>query len=276
MDEMKKDTSMNREITQYEKNSQAIKSKLSKRDVNASFVAKENEIIHGTWMIEQQILSLIREGNVEGIRRLFVSITKEGQLNEGPLADTPLRQEKNVFIGLVALIGKTAGIEGGIDVEEAYRMVDIYTQECEAAATVDEIYVLRYHMIIDFTERVRQAQVPGDISPETVKAMHYINSHIYGNIAIDEIAAYLGISRSTLTKHFRADLKKSIVEYVTDEKIKEAKRLLMYSDMTISEIAEYLGYSGQPYFQTVFKKKTGKTPYEYIKRTFGAALIDSE
>ncbi|MBP7343575.1 MAG: helix-turn-helix transcriptional regulator, partial [Clostridia bacterium] len=40
---------------------------------------------------------------------------------------------------------------------------------------------------------------------------------------------------------------------------------LLYSNKSISEVAAYLNYSSQPYFQTVFKKVTGTTPYEYMK-----------
>lgn len=265
MQDYRRDTSMKKEISQYERISQEIKNKLAKKDTNASFLAKENKLFHETWMIEQQILSFIREGNTEGLRRLFITLTKEEYIKEGPVADTPLRQEKNIFIGFTALIGKTAAIEGGLDIEESYRMVDIYTQECETAITVDEVYVLRYCMIVDFTERVKQAQKPKKLSKKTDKAMHYINSHIYSSLTIDEIAKHIGISRSALTKHFRKDLNKSIIEYVTEEKTKEAKRLLLYSNKSISEVAAYLNYSSQPYFQTVFKKVTRTTPYEYMK-----------
>ena len=265
MQDYRRDTSMKKEISQYERISQEIKNKLAKKDTNASFLAKENKLFHETWMIEQQILSFIREGNTEGLRRLFITLTKEEYIKEGPVADTPLRQEKNIFIGFTALIGKTAAIEGGLDIEESYRMVDIYTQECETAITVDEVYVLRYCMIVDFTERVKQAQKPKKLSKETDKAMHYINSHIYSSLTIDGIAKHIGISRSALTKHFRKELNKSIIEYVTEEKTKEAKRLLLYSNKSISEVAAYLNYSSQPYFQTVFKKVTGTTPYEYMK-----------
>lgn len=51
--------------------------------------------------------------------------------------------------------------------------------------------------------------------------------------------------------------------YVTAVKMDEAKRLLEVTKKTPAEIAEVLGYSSQSYFQSVFKKSTGKTPGEY-------------
>ena len=241
----------------------SIKNNVSQKEVELSLNAKENKIYHGTRQIEQLMLDYIREGDISGIRHLFQTLSKQQPLNEGIVAETPLRQAKNIFIGLVALIGKTAAIEGGMDIEDAYRIVDIYTQECESASTVDEIYTLRYYMIMEFTERVRQCRIPQSLSTYTASAIHYINMHIYENVSLDEIAANVGISRSSLTKHFRAELGQSIGEYVTSIKIKEAQRLLSFSNMSISEIAAQLNFSSQPYFQTIFKKNTGLTPLEF-------------
>lgn len=256
-------TSTKSPIQDLDRLSRSIKEKLRSKDVQESLDSRENEILHGTWVLEQQLLSYISEGNEEGVRHLFLELSKQDTLTAGVLAATPLRQEKNLFIGFVALVGKTAAIEGGMDVEAAYRLVDIYTQECEEATEVEELYALRYYMILDFTDRVHQAQLPKGIRPEMGKALHYINEHIYEAILIDDIADHLQISRSSLTKKFRKDLGRSIGEYITETKIKEAQRLLLYSDMTISEIAEYLAYCNQPHFQMVFKKQTGMTPLEF-------------
>ena len=82
MQDYRRDTSMKKEISQYERISQEIKNKLAKKDTNASFLAKENKLFHETWMIEQQILSFIREGNTEGLRRLFITLNKEEYIKE--------------------------------------------------------------------------------------------------------------------------------------------------------------------------------------------------
>ncbi|MEA1224948.1 AraC family transcriptional regulator, partial [Staphylococcus aureus] len=44
-----------------------------------------------------------------------------------------------------------------------------------------------------------------------------------------------------------------------------AKFLLVYTNQSISEISEYLIFNSQSYFTSVFKKETGKTPFEYRK-----------
>jgi len=43
----------------------------------------------------------------------------------------------------------------------------------------------------------------------------------------------------------------------------EAKNLLRYTGMTLTEISNYLHFSSQPYFQNVFKQYYGLTPAQY-------------
>lgn len=60
---------------------------------------------------------------------------------EGKLAETPLRQAKNLFIGLITMIGKFAAIPGGMDIEETYHLIDTYIQECEKLQTEEAVKI---------------------------------------------------------------------------------------------------------------------------------------
>ena len=85
------------------------------------------------------------------------TITRQ-PLTEGKLADNPLRQAKNLFIGNVSMIGKEGAIPGGMDIEQTYQLIDTYIQECERIQSLDAIKKLQFNMIIDFTSRVAQAK----------------------------------------------------------------------------------------------------------------------
>ena len=263
METIIKDTSTHTSLQAMEELGLRFRDTFSRNDLTVSISIKENAMFHGTWAVEQRILGYIREGDPAGIRHFFEELSAGAELNIGSLANTPLRQEKNIFIGLVTLIGKTAAIEGGIDIEDSYRLIDLYIRKCEDLGTVEEVYALRYYMILDFAERVSTVKLPTGLSLNTLKALHYISEHLYTDIRLSDVADFVGISRSTLTKSFRQDMAESLISYVNRQKIKEAQRLLLYSDLSISAIAEYLSFSSQPYFQTVFKKVTGQTPKEY-------------
>ena len=102
---------------------------------------------HETFQVENMILATVRDGDVDALKKLLDTLGKVGNLREGKVADTPLRQAKNIFLGLVSLVGKTAAIPGGMDDEEAYTLIDLYAQECEQAPTVEAVRLLQYNIL---------------------------------------------------------------------------------------------------------------------------------
>ncbi len=55
-------------------------------------------------------------------------------------------------------------------------------------------------------------------------------------------------------------------QYLLDVQLTEAKRLLLYSDCNINEIAFQLGFEDSSYFSRIFKKKTSLTPSDFLKK----------
>ena len=89
--------------------------------------AKEEQHFHNTYHFEQKLLQYIQNGDVEKMKTLLNTPSK---LSGGLMADNSLRQEKNVFITTVAIVTRSA-IAGGIDMEQAYQLADVYIRECE-------------------------------------------------------------------------------------------------------------------------------------------------
>ncbi|MEZ2716009.1 helix-turn-helix domain-containing protein [Niallia circulans] len=54
--------------------------------------------------------------------------------------------------------------------------------------------------------------------------------------------------------------------FITVCKLEEAKNLLLYTNKSISNISNYLCFSSQSHFQTVFKKNYGITPVSFRKK----------
>ena len=70
-----------------------------------------------------------------------------------------------------------------------------------------------------------------------------------------------------VTNKFKKELGFDVCSFIMRCKMEEGKSLLTYSDKTLSEISNYLCFSSQAYFQTVFKKKYGLTPTQYRNQT---------
>lgn len=223
--------------------------------------AKEAEIFHNTYHYEQQYLDYIRSGNVAALKAFF---SNAFSIQAGKVADNTLRQAKNILIVSTTLATRYA-IEGGLDIETAYQLSDIYIQEGEKLQSIDELNRLQYNMLLDFVNRVASSQIPFDTSTDISKCIQFIQNHTNQPISVTEVADYVGKSRSHISRSFKKELGFSMHEFIMRCKLEEAKSLLAYTDKSISEISTYLCFSSQAYFQNVFKKKYGITPNEYRK-----------
>lgn len=112
---------------------------------------KENEELHSTHYMELELYEHIRNGNPKKLADFLKSTPLN--LNEKKLAKSPLRQAKNIFISTVTNVGMIGAIPGGVDVERAYHLMDMYIQECEQLQTLKETTDLQYQMLFDFCEK---------------------------------------------------------------------------------------------------------------------------
>ena len=237
------------------------------QDLLSKYNYLEDQVSHGTYNFERQLIDLVKYGNTTQLNDFIMSQFQRGTMLEGKLADNPLRQAKNIFIGTVTMIGKEGAIPGGVGVEETYRLIDSYIQHCERLTSINQIKTLQYNMLIDFTNRVSQGMKTNKISPDSAKIIDYIQTRILEKIHIHEIADHLERSESYIISRFKEDTGVTIGTYINDKKLELSKNLLQYSSKTIVEISTYLSYSSQSYFQNCFKKKYNVTPLKFRKNS---------
>ena len=85
-------------------------------------------------------------------------------------------------------------------------------------------------------------------------------------ITVEDIAAYVGLSRSHLFRSFEDVVGQSPKEYLTDFRMKQACYLLEHSDLSITAIANSVGFDNGLYFSKTFRKKHGMPPKEYRQK----------
>lgn len=79
---------------------------------------------HNTYFWEQELYRIIRSGNTELLAAYLADTSSISRLVEGKVANHPIRQAKNLFIGLITKIGMLAAISGGLDIEQTYQLID--------------------------------------------------------------------------------------------------------------------------------------------------------
>lgn len=222
----------------------------------------EQDSPHNTYQAEQLMLSYVTTGNVTAVQAFFDK-PPEGRV--GAMAHSELRQRRNTFICAATLMSRAA-IAGGMQTEMAFALSDRYIQKAELLEKSGDIARLNMDMLLDYTKRVEALKCGTEHSRLARSVMRYVQRNIGEKILIPNIAATLGMNRSYLCERYQAETGDTIGSLITNTKIDEAKRLLLITGLTTAQISEYLGYSSQSYFQTVFRKVVGCTPKVYRDR----------
>lgn len=126
------------------------------------------------------------------------------------------------------------------------------------------IFLLRTLIKEDDITSFPQKENQPDILVEAIK--QYLLQRIEEKICLEDICSEFDYSRSFLNKRFRGKTGRSLMTYVTERKIEEAKRLIRESDKNFAQISEQLSFENPQYFSRVFKRYTGMTPTEFRNR----------
>ena len=97
------------------------------------------------------------------------------------------------------------------------------------------------------------------------RILRYIQMNYSVDLTEEELCRLFGCSRSYFSHTFRRETGKSFREYLTDVRLENAKRLLAFSHLNVTEISFAIGYTDSNYFSNVFKKKEGVSPRTYRK-----------
>jgi len=92
-----------------------------------------------------------------------------------------------------------------------------------------------------------------------------INSQPDMNISLDELKNIACLSKSQLIRSFKKEFFMTPLEYILNQRIKIACRLLVNSSLNIGEIAYKSGFTDSNYFSRQFKKRVGMSPREFQK-----------
>ncbi len=124
--------------------------------------------------------------------------------------------------------------------------------------------VLMYELIMTM-RRTLFAREPASVSGRSITgaALKLIDDNFSSDITLCQLAEISGVSVQHFCRCFKAKMGIRPMEYIARRRISEAKRLLLNTDQSISEIAEAVGYSGATYFGMVFRKYEGTSPSEF-------------
>jgi LacI family transcriptional regulator len=103
-------------------------------------------------------------------------------------------------------------------------------------------------------------------SPHVMRARHFIRQYACMGIKTEQVACYVGISRTLLEEHFKRELKKSVHQVILDHKLETARHMLTDPMVPLSDVAVRSGFTSLQYMYAVFRREFDCTPKQYLEK----------
>ncbi len=207
---------------------------------------------------DRKFIDLVREGNVQEAIEHNMKIDNIA-LN---LSQDALMNYHNMSITEITLC-TGAVIASGLSPNMAYRISAFYMQKLDTCDTVEEIVQCRIRAIEDLIQHLQKNKQSHCSSNYTGRCKDYIEEHYSEKIYLHDVANALDINQNYLSRIFKKEEGISFQEFIIKTRIKNAAKLLIYSDESLASIAEDVNFSSQSYMGKMFIKYKGMTPKEY-------------
>ncbi len=204
----------------------------------------------------------IKNGNVDKVKENIKEIKSDYYSGKGKLSDNLLKNNQYHFAIGTGIIARVC-IDGGMKHDIAYTLSDIYIKRADACTDPAEIIDLTGEMMLDFATRMSTIKEPQSLSLHVRRTIDYIYHNLNIPLTLRMAADHEGLDPSYLSKLFAKEMNITVKRYILNAKITTAQNILAFSDFSISDITNSLGFSSQSAFTAAFKSITGMTPKEY-------------
>lgn len=226
----------------------------------------------GVFEIEKQLLRSIRNGDKTAFYNMTLSVNHDGP---GILSNyNQLRKIKNLGVYVTALATRAA-IEGGLYPEVAYTVSDLHIERIEDLHEYNKVVSAIGAALIDFVDRVYESKRK-HLSKSIATCQEYIFNHLYESIPLAVLSDLVGLHENYLSQLFKKETGVTITQFIQQEKVDEAKKLLELTSEPITAIATKLNFYDQNHLIKIFKRYTGLTPKKYRNKNKFDALSFSE
>ncbi len=156
----------------------------------------------------------------------------------------------------------------------------MYTKEINkytSASELKHLFIYRVNMAYSF-ERIQSTFM--EVVPEILKnvsavieqdrhckpvtdTLFYIQKNYSKEISLNQLADLTGLTPSYFSALFKKEMGITISNYLINYRLDIAQNKLQTTQLSISEIADSVGYPDVKYFSRIFKKKTNLTPSKF-------------
>ena len=206
---------------------------------------------------EKELIANIKLGDVEKIKANFqVLLADIFMSSAGKLSVIKARLTELIIILSRAMV------ESGGNLDRSLELNALFLHEIESNNEIDEINHAATQVFERYLAEIQASNNTGNKSMnQGVK--RYIRNNYQKNIILEEIASSVYLSPSYVSREFKKSQNISVMEYVMQVKVEEAKKLLRNPIYQVDEIAKNVGYSDAGYFSKVFRRVEGMSPTKF-------------
>ena len=237
---------------------------IQKKLSHVEFLNREYNVSHLSYEREMAFFQSIKDGDPEEARRLFKPFNSEDM---GKLSEDSLRNLKYHLTITVAFITRYC-IEGGMEMEAAYNLSDIYIRSIDKCRSEEEISLLHREVVDDYAQRMQLIRKQNRYPKAVTVCLDYIYDNLHTKISLDKLAEATALSPAYLSKLFHKEVGVTISTYITKKRIEAAEKMLRYTEFSSAEIANSLCFCSESHFISMFKRYVKVTPREYREQQF--------
>lgn len=200
---------------------------------------------------------LIKQGNINEIQQIIESIARYIRMNH-----VPIFIAKGLYFEIIHEIFNN--IDENLIVRSKYPDVFLLGK----IETMEEMVEIIKEICFDICSAIERSRLQNKETCLIDRILNFIQQN-YDNCSFSNqmIAENLGVTVPYLSQYFKTKTGKTILEYVTELRIKKAKQLLLNTDLSLNHIAEEIGYYNVSSFIRRFKQIEGITPGEFREKS---------
>ena len=130
------------------------------------------------------------------------------------------------------------------------------------AVRIAKVYLLKWHDEGELPYAALERNLPHGDSVVR-KCQDWLKQHFRDLEAIGRVVELSQLPERTFKRRFKAATGSSLIEYLQNLRVEEAKHLLENTARPVDEISAETGYSDVSFFRRLFKRLTGLTPSHY-------------
>ena len=167
---------------------------------------------------------------------------------------------------LAALVKSPAPVQrgrddAGLQLRALEQMISEFSNSVSRDVALSD--VLMAEMLLRMAENLKKRTVKSAALTYAQGAADYISAHQSDDIRVDDVARSVGVAPAYLQCVFKQATGMTMIEYANRLRVEQSKRLLMYTDDPVVDVAIACGFNSRQHFFRVFNAMTGVSPQQF-------------